>query len=181
MRITHHGEYLVQLNGTAVLFPVNCYFVRETDGLTLIDTGMPYFTAGIQHAARRLGAPIVRIALTHTHSDHIGALDALHTALPQAEVLFTQREVRILDGDRALDADEAQAPIKGSFPKVTTRPTRLIVPGDRVGSLEVIAAPGPLGRSPSVTRAMARSSLAMRWRHGAVRQWQASAVLSFPS
>ncbi len=49
---------------------------------------MPYFNADIQRAARQLGTPIVRIALTHTHSDHIGALDALHSALPDAEVFL---------------------------------------------------------------------------------------------
>ncbi len=32
MRVTSHGDYLVQLRGTAVLFPVNCYLVRKMMG-----------------------------------------------------------------------------------------------------------------------------------------------------
>jgi len=31
---------------------------------------------------------------------------------------------------------------RGSFPKISTTPGRLLNPGDRVGSLEVVAAPG---------------------------------------
>jgi len=59
---------------------VNCFLVREDDGLTLVDAMIPGSAKVIQAAAAKLGAPIVRIALTHAHSDHIGALDALHTS-----------------------------------------------------------------------------------------------------
>lgn len=142
MRVTPLGENCYQLATWAILFPVNCYLVREDDGFTLIDTGMPGNTARFLRAAQRLGAPITRIALTHAHMDHIGSLDALHAALPAAAVLFTDREARILDGDRQLLPDEPPFPIRGGYPKVTTRPSQPIQPGDHVGSLEVIAAPG---------------------------------------
>jgi glyoxylase-like metal-dependent hydrolase (beta-lactamase superfamily II) len=40
-------------------------------------------------------------------------------------------------------AERALTPkLSGSFPKVATRPTREPVPGDKVGSLRVVAAPG---------------------------------------
>jgi glyoxylase-like metal-dependent hydrolase (beta-lactamase superfamily II) len=84
----------------------------------------------------------VRIALTHAHGDHIGSLDALHAQLPDAEVLIGAREVRLLKKDKSLDPGEPQSKIKGSLPGAKTEPTRTLVPGDRVGSLEVLAAPG---------------------------------------
>lgn len=142
MRAQALGEHTTQLTGSAILFPVNCYLVREADGFTLIDTGISTFARPILAAAQRLGTPIVRIALTHAHMDHIGALDALHAALPDAGVILSAREARIIGGDRTLDPGEAQGPIRGGYPAVATRPTQTIQPGDRIGSLEVIAAPG---------------------------------------
>ena len=75
---------------------VNCYLVVEDDGLTLVDTMLPRSTPTILAAAEQLGAPITRIALTHAHGDHIGSLDALHAALPDAEVIISTRDARLL-------------------------------------------------------------------------------------
>ncbi|MBI3972622.1 MAG: MBL fold metallo-hydrolase [Chloroflexi bacterium] len=136
------GEHLVQLERFGRLFPVSCYFVREDDGLTLVDTGLSGNAARILDAARALGAPIRRLALTHPHADHAGSLDALHAALPDAEVLLSGRDARIVRGDRSLDPAEPQAPLRGSWPHLTTPPTRELRDGDRVGSLQVIATPG---------------------------------------
>src|ERR687886_746883 len=72
MRMTQHGDALVQLTRLPRLFPVNCYLVREDDGFTLIDTALPGSAPAILAAAWALGAPIVRIALTHAHGDHVG-------------------------------------------------------------------------------------------------------------
>jgi glyoxylase-like metal-dependent hydrolase (beta-lactamase superfamily II) len=142
MRINNHGKNLVQLTRLPRIFPANCYLVREDDGLTLIDTTIPGSAPALVAAARNLGAPIVRIALTHAHYDHVGSLDALHQALPDAEVLISAREARFLAGDRSLDPEEAGTKLRGSWKTCTTRPTRLLAPGDRVGSLEVVASPG---------------------------------------
>ncbi len=142
MKTTTISNNLVQLTRLPRLFPVNCYLVREEDGLTLIDTTIPGSTKSILAAASALGAPIVRIALTHAHYDHVGSLDALHAALPNAEVLVPARDARFLAGDRSLDPGEPQVKLRGSWKTCTTKPTRLLMPGDRVGSLEVIAAPG---------------------------------------
>jgi glyoxylase-like metal-dependent hydrolase (beta-lactamase superfamily II) len=122
---------------------VNVFLVGEPDGLTLIDTGIPGTQGRILEAARRLGAPIVRIALTHAHGDHVGSLDALAGALPDAEVLVSARDARPLAKDLSPEPGEPEdAKMRGSYPGVATRPTRTLAPGERVGSLEVVAAPG---------------------------------------
>lgn len=122
---------------------VNCYLVPEDDGLTLVDTMLPRSGKQIVAAAERLGLPIKRIVLTHAHGDHIGSLDQLHEMLPDAEVIISERDARPLAGDKSLDPGEPGDNIgKGSFPGAKTKPTRTVNPGDRIGSLEVIASPG---------------------------------------
>jgi glyoxylase-like metal-dependent hydrolase (beta-lactamase superfamily II) len=121
---------------------VNAYLVREDDGLTLVDTMLPRSAKVILRAADELGAPIVRIALTHAHGDHIGSLDALAAALPGVEVLISARDERLLRKDMSLDPGEPQRKLRGSYPGAATRPTRTLTAGETVGSLEVVAAPG---------------------------------------
>jgi glyoxylase-like metal-dependent hydrolase (beta-lactamase superfamily II) len=121
---------------------VNAYLVREDDGLTLVDALLPRSAKVILRAADELGAPIVRIALTHAHGDHIGSLDALAAALPGVEVLISERDERLLRKDTSLDPGEPQRKPRGSLPGAETRPTRTLTAGEMVGSLEVVAAPG---------------------------------------
>jgi glyoxylase-like metal-dependent hydrolase (beta-lactamase superfamily II) len=142
MKITQYGQNLIQLTRLPVLFPVNCYLVREDDGFTLIDTALPGSAPAIVAAAAAHGAQIRRIVLTHAHMDHVASLDALHAALPDAEVLIGARDARFLRGELSLDAGETYGKLRGSFQTCATRPTRELAPGDRIGSLEAIAAPG---------------------------------------
>ena len=124
---------------------VNAYLVEEEDGLTLVDTtiGGRAAAKAILAAAGELGRPIGRIALTHAHGDHVGGLDALAAELPGVEVSITARDARLLMKDKTTDPGEPpEAKLRGSYPGTRTRPTRTLSPGDRVGSLEVIAAPG---------------------------------------
>jgi glyoxylase-like metal-dependent hydrolase (beta-lactamase superfamily II) len=139
MKTTRHTPNLVRLTR---LGAVNAFLVAEDDGLTLVDTLIPRSQDAILAAARDLDAPIVRIVLTHAHGDHVGSLDALAAALPQAEVSISARDARFLAGDTSLDPDEPQSKLRGGYPTLATRPGRLLQPGDRVGSLEVVAAPG---------------------------------------
>jgi glyoxylase-like metal-dependent hydrolase (beta-lactamase superfamily II) len=53
---------------------VNCYLVREDDGLTLVDTMIPGSTGAILDVAHALNRRLRRIALTHVHGDHVGSL-----------------------------------------------------------------------------------------------------------
>lgn len=129
MKTTTHGENLVQLTRYPLLFPVNVFLVREDDGFTLIDASVGGSAPAIIKAASALRGEIVRLTLTHAHNDHIGSLDALIAALPNAELSMSGETARILNEDRA----------KKNLPALQPR---LLAPGDRVGSLEVVAAPG---------------------------------------
>src|SRR3954470_3648672 len=139
MKTHRHTPNLVRLTR---LGAVNAFFVVEGDGLTLVDTMIPKSQDTILAAARELGLPIARIALTHAHGDHVGSRDALAAAVPTAEVSISARDARLLAGDMSLDPDEPKSKLRGGYPKVQTRPGRTLEPGDRVGSLEVVAAPG---------------------------------------
>jgi glyoxylase-like metal-dependent hydrolase (beta-lactamase superfamily II) len=129
-------------NRVAMLGFVNAYLVREDDGLTLIDALLPGGQKKIVAGAETLGAPIMRIALTHAHGDHIGSLDKLAAALPDAEVLISARDERLLRKDKTMDPGEPESKLRGSYPGAKTRPTATFSAGERVGSLEIHAAPG---------------------------------------
>jgi glyoxylase-like metal-dependent hydrolase (beta-lactamase superfamily II) len=139
VKTVRHTPNLVRLTR---LGAVNAFFVVEDDGLTLVDTMLPKSQDDILAAAREIGAPIVRIALTHAHGDHVGSVDALAAALPNATVAVSARDARFLAGDKSLDPGEPQSKLRGGYPQIETRPSVLLEPGDRVGSLEVVAAPG---------------------------------------
>lgn len=143
MRITRH-ETVIQISFMPRLFPVNCYLVEEDDGLTLIDAAMPFSWRGILQAAANIGKPIKRIALTHVHSDHIGALDRLKASLPNhVPVYVSARDARLMEGDTSLDESEPNEPIRGGFDrKIQTRASHHIADGEHLGSLLVLATPG---------------------------------------
>jgi glyoxylase-like metal-dependent hydrolase (beta-lactamase superfamily II) len=121
---------------------VNAFLVPEEDGLTLVDTTLPRGAKKILAAARDAGLPVRRIALTHAHGDHIGGLDALVRELSDVEVVIGDRDARLLEKDRSLDPGEPQVPVRGDLRGCDTRPTRTVVEGERIGSLEVVASPG---------------------------------------
>jgi glyoxylase-like metal-dependent hydrolase (beta-lactamase superfamily II) len=133
---------VANVNRISRLGCVNAYLVRENDGLTLIDTMIGRSAGKIMAAAEASGAAIVRILLTHAHADHIGSLDALKERLPEAEVIISTRDARLLAKDMSLDAGEPSDKLRGGYPGAETKPDRTVDHGDRVGSLEVIATPG---------------------------------------
>jgi glyoxylase-like metal-dependent hydrolase (beta-lactamase superfamily II) len=119
----------------------NAFLVPEDDGLTLIDTAIPGSARAILSTADDLGAPIVRIVLTHAHGDHIGSLDPLAIKLPDAEVLISSRDALLMAKDKTLQPGEG-GKLRGAFPGARTKPSRTIEGGQQIGSLDVIAAPG---------------------------------------
>src|ERR1700712_3101996 len=64
-RMTYHGT--------------NTYLIEDADGVTLLDPG-PDSADHVADLLRLTPAPIVRILLSHTHHDHLGATAALKAA-----------------------------------------------------------------------------------------------------
>lgn len=139
MKLTQHGQYLWQVTRFTAF---NCYLVHEGEELTLIDTNMDGSQKGILQAAQTIGLPITRITLTHAHGDHAGSLDKVAEYLPEAAVAFSPRTAEFLQGNLSLRSDEPQTRLRGGFVERTTTATQLIRPGDKLGSLRVVAAPG---------------------------------------
>ena len=136
---TKHGENLIQMTRMGAF---SAYLLKENDGFTLIDTGMPGSTNSFLKAARDEDLPINRVAVTHAHADHIGSLDDVAAKLSEAEYLWNARTAAFLSGDMSMADDEPQMKLKGSFSGRTTKATRIIKAGDKIGSLEAVAAPG---------------------------------------
>jgi len=121
---------------------MNCYLVQEEDGLTLVDSTTSSPADEIALIVKEFRKELRRIALTHGHGDHVGGVAGVRLRFSGVEVSIGERDARILAGDKALLETEPQTPVKGYFVKVDWKPDRLLKPGDRVGSLEVVASPG---------------------------------------
>jgi glyoxylase-like metal-dependent hydrolase (beta-lactamase superfamily II) len=139
MKLHKHTDNLFRLSG---FLPINIYLVREANTLTVIDSGMAGGGKHIVKAAESLNMPIATITLTHAHADHAGSLDELSALVPDAEVALNGRTAQFLQGNRDLLPDEPQAPLRGSWLHAATQPSRLLRPGDLLGSLRVVAATG---------------------------------------
>jgi glyoxylase-like metal-dependent hydrolase (beta-lactamase superfamily II) len=142
VRITRHGSFLIQLTRYAAVFPMNCFLVREEDGLTLVDSTMSSPAEDVSRMAAELGLKLRRVALTHAHGDHVGGVAGVRGRFPGLEISIGERDARLLAGDTAPAPGEPQVPAKGWFVKVAWKPDQLLKPGDRLGSLEVVPAPG---------------------------------------
>lgn len=121
---------------------MNCYLVIEDDGLTLVDSTMSSPADDVAALVKELGKELRRVTLTHAHGDHVGGVAGVRQRFPGVEISIGARDARILAGDKSLLPVEPQTPVKGYFVKIDWKPDRLLDPGDRVGSLQVVAAPG---------------------------------------
>ena len=73
---------------------MNCYLVREDDGLTLVDSTMSSPAADVSHMVGELGLELRRVALTHAHGDHAGGVAGVRQLFPGIEVSIGEREAR---------------------------------------------------------------------------------------
>ncbi|TSI10692.1 MBL fold metallo-hydrolase [Lysinibacillus sp. BW-2-10] len=159
MKVTKLGN-IYQLTLWSNIFPVNCYIYEEQHGLTLIDAGMPASYKGIVKTIEEIGKPLTTIVLTHAHGDHVGSLDRLKESFPEAIVAISARDSRLLKGDKTLDHDEPNTPIKGGVPKgLKTTPDLLLKEGDVIGTLKVVETPGHTPGSISLLDSTSRAMI----------------------
>jgi glyoxylase-like metal-dependent hydrolase (beta-lactamase superfamily II) len=129
------SENVIQL--TRLRF-VNAYLVREGDGFTLVDTGLGGAASTLLTIARRNGAEVRRIALTHGHQDHAGSLDALRRELDnEVEISMSDLDARECAGEHVIEGKR-----RGSWATLETKPDVRLAGGERIGNLEVIPTPG---------------------------------------
>ncbi|WP_404452102.1 MBL fold metallo-hydrolase [Virgibacillus necropolis] len=138
------SEFLYQLTFKQFIFQVNCFLSEEEDELTLIDAANPGNAERILDVAKQIGKPITKLVFTHAHGDHIGSLDLLKEALPDACVMIPEREMKIFYGNTEPQPGEPKSPIRQiTYPKsLKTKPDVLLQNDDRVNSLLAITSPG---------------------------------------
>jgi glyoxylase-like metal-dependent hydrolase (beta-lactamase superfamily II) len=98
MKTVRISEHIWSLR-TWLVFPLTVWLVKEEDGVTLVDAGMPPMARGISAAIESIGAgPLKRIVLTHGHSDHVGAISRLLKDWPGVPVYAHRLEIPHTEG-----------------------------------------------------------------------------------
>lgn len=111
---------------------VSAYILERGREAALVDTGTGGSEGDIAEALGRLGltwANLGHVILTHSHRDHVGSIDAVMAAAPDASAY-------IGEGDAAAVSTE--------------RPLISVNDGDKVFDLEIIGSPGHTPGSISV-------------------------------
>ncbi|AGA58906.1 Zn-dependent hydrolase, glyoxylase [Thermobacillus composti KWC4] len=99
MNVTRVSEHIWSVH-TWLVFPITVWLVKEEDGVTLVDAGIPKMAKGINAAIRSLGiGPLKRIVLTHGHSDHVGAVKRLLQEWPGVPVYAHRLEIPFATGE----------------------------------------------------------------------------------
>lgn len=147
MKITQISKNIWSLH-TWIIIPFHVWLVAEEDGLTLIDAGLPFMYKSIMKRAASLQVgPIKRIALTHAHPDHVGALPRV-AALSDAAVYAHRLELPYIDGEKTYQSRKKPAPLLPQDRKA------LALPEDADGKLQQFGSLTPYwtpGHSPGHT------------------------------
>ncbi len=139
MRIRKHGSYSYQLTRLGLM---NCYLVEDENSLILVDANLPGSADSILSAARDIGKPIEKILITHAHSDHVGSVDELVKALPNVELIVSERSAAYMRGDFSLPAEDNGSVKESNFPKLSSVPTQIGKPGDKIGPMMMVSSAG---------------------------------------
>jgi glyoxylase-like metal-dependent hydrolase (beta-lactamase superfamily II) len=143
MRATKISEHIWSLK-TWVVIPIHVWVVVEKDGVTLVDAGVPMMEKGIMSFIEQLNAgPLLRILLTHGHSDHVGAVKAV-LKKNEVPVYAHQMEIPYMEGDIVYPRRKK---LENNLPKQLTQPLL----EDKFGELKSIGGLTPFltpGHSP---------------------------------
>jgi glyoxylase-like metal-dependent hydrolase (beta-lactamase superfamily II) len=136
-----------RLDATGRSNSISVLLVAEDDGWALVDTGVRGSSLPIQEALASLGAgpgELRRIYITHCDPDHIGGLPAVKWWAPEAEVVSSEPEARVLSGERL--PDPVSNPLLRLYArrlKLPTAPVDSVAQeGDDFAGFRVIATPG---------------------------------------
>lgn len=129
---------------TWMIIPIHVWVVKDDDGVTLIDAGIPSMAKGILSFIDELQVgPLQRIILTHGHSDHTGAISSI---LKTANVpVYAHRiEIPYMDG-------ELPYPRRKKAAQTVSKEITQVLPEDEHGNLTKVAGLTPYltpGHSP---------------------------------
>ena len=87
------------------------YMIKDSDGLTLIDAGIPPAAGKIEKQLLAAGhqiSDVKRILITHAHPDHVGGLPALQRQ-SGAEVIISEIERPTLEGEQPIPRAATEA------------------------------------------------------------------------
>ena len=98
MQVKKISEHIWSLKMWMII-PIHVWVVIDEEGITLVDAGIPMMTKGIIKFIEQLNAgPLLRILLTHGHSDHVGAVKGTLKKY-EVPVYAHQIEIPYLEGE----------------------------------------------------------------------------------
>ncbi|MBS7638138.1 MBL fold metallo-hydrolase [Candidatus Bathyarchaeota archaeon] len=127
----------------------NVYLIIDEEGLTLVDTGMPWNAKRILRYLQRIGrkpSDISWILLTHHHIDHVGCAGELREKTG-GKIAIHKDDAGFVEGRETPPAPKGAASLifRILSPVLRARPFRpdlMLEEGGEVGGLRVIHTPG---------------------------------------
>ena len=109
----------------AVTLDVRCFVVATSEGIVLVDAGLPGTSGAIDATLAAIGGrwdDVTDIVLTHAHFDHAGGLAEAAARSPRATLWAGALDVAAVSGEGLIVRPAAE--------------------GDRIGGMEVLETPG---------------------------------------